>query len=371
MTILGLIAGQIQREEQMYTLGDFIHNKRGALGLSQTELAKRVGVHKSNVSRVEAGEQFPRERAQLERYAKALKCDTLERDRLLEMGGYSSRVLAASEMGINWTDKYFLEEVRRAASDAFHREGNIRRALCFQKWLVTFIPENSDSDLMRIRAVSLLNLGWTYQALGKEYANESIVCLKEAESIAVRIGERVTELDSIHGQGISCANTDRYGEALKYYRKALLRSEGDVGAEKFRAMLLRDALIAHAKIGDSGQAETDFLAGRELLDRLGDECGTALLLEARARAKCQLGDHKAAIEDFGQAAEFLLPRKDLQPLHRMIVLKTATQVYLSAGDIPTGIQFASQALALGRSHDFNHQIERLNKVLANYGVEKG
>lgn len=55
-------------------LGQAVHDRRRALGLSQTELARRAGITQTAVSRIEQADATPTI-ATLERLAKALDAD--------------------------------------------------------------------------------------------------------------------------------------------------------------------------------------------------------------------------------------------------------------------------------------------------------
>src|SRR5262245_60923850 len=69
--------------------GSLLARYRTRRGWSCNELARRVGVDPSYVSRLERGDRYPARREIVEQLAAALGLDTGERDRLLLVAGYA------------------------------------------------------------------------------------------------------------------------------------------------------------------------------------------------------------------------------------------------------------------------------------------
>lgn len=366
MRVPGPIDARISTEDRRAALGNFVAGARTALGLSQRELARRLRVSNSTLSRVESGEIAPRNRAELERYAVALELSPEQRVALLEFGGYLSSVASGLSASFDWSDRAFVSELLASASEAFHREGNLGRAAVFLRQILRHLPVSDERDLLRIRSRALLVLVWVRQAEGIGRVSEILPMLEEAEALSVRVGDKLTELDAIHAQGLTYGNRGMYPEALRRFLKALARSER-AEHPTFRAMLYRDILNARTNSGHYEQPDSLLNEGLEFFDRTGDGYRAGLLVEASARVLSARGEHDEAQNRIARSLELITESGcAVQPLHHVIVSNTAAEIYLAAGDKSIGRLFAENVLALSEVHGYSHQRRKLEEALRKY-----
>src|SRR4051812_19996727 len=74
-------------------LGKEIRSIRRSFGIKQRWLAERSGIHPSQLSRLEAGKENPPVPVKLIALVEALPLDRADAERLIQLAGYSSRIL--------------------------------------------------------------------------------------------------------------------------------------------------------------------------------------------------------------------------------------------------------------------------------------
>lgn len=191
------------------TIGNTIRQYRKELGLTQAQLAQKVGVSVQAVSKWETGAGFP-DITQIVPLARALGIST---DKLL---GFNDRREAFEKLWQNTVDrshadprqmrevslaalelypedKLFLlraavdeEELASVAEEKRVREGHLHNALGYSRRLLRLDPENTDAKIRMVRIYSLLGMddeavALAYQCTGAHREHALKYCLKGEE----------------------------------------------------------------------------------------------------------------------------------------------------------------------------------------------
>jgi transcriptional regulator with XRE-family HTH domain len=354
----------LENEARRGEIGDFIMRARERAGLSQSALAKRLGVHRSTVSRVEMGEIAPRDSIMLDRYVNALDLSNEERRDLFELAGLVVEILPAVPSEA-WLDIEFLHFVVADGLTAFYQEGNYHKAGVYFQTLAETIPISNDRDLLQIKGESELILGWVLQSRNELFGSAgALTHLERAEKLARQAGDIIAEQEAIKGQGVTYGDANQYSRATKFYRRVIAADKA-IPLNKWSLGTRRDLLIALSEIGDFREIQNLARVGIDGFERMGDDRSVLMFKEALARAWTKAREYEKAGDLLQQCLQDATTVA-LTALERMVLLKTLTSFHLSMGDKQTGVHFAREAQQWGNRFHLTHQLERVDALTRRY-----